>query len=270
MGHFFQQGWSRASCRVPKPQLFWNPHIWPNLKSQGAPTPQSSLLLHKSTGKLYCDDATYTVTSESVFQPCLSCYFKKRKCIPCFVLSVTAEALWFSDHEGNQGVKVLTACQSVMWWLVTAPLCSHMALPPLLASFVIAKVTTVIPSTAPRAFTPIGVASLATLGCNWILTPLHTGLLESHFPLSITFKVKDIIKLILEIPHQMSRGYILYTFFNTQKSSRGNNSAGRRGSHTVNGVHALFSKLQNRCLNTTSWIQVAICFGHCWFPDNSC
>lgn len=102
--------------------------------------------------------------SESVFQPCCHATLRKENVLSCFVLSVTAEALWFSDHEGNQGglkywQHVRKSVIIGLWLPSCAVTCEAL---PLLASFNVDLSPLRMSSTAPRAFTSIGVASLAT------------------------------------------------------------------------------------------------------------
>lgn len=173
LGHFFQKGWSRASCRDSNPQLFWNPHTWPNLKSQGAPTPQSSLAStqeYRQVTLQWCHLHSY------ILSLCYShvCHATLRKnVLSFFVLSVTAEAVWFSDHDGNQGVKVLTACQSVMLVCDCPLVQSHVAFPSLPASFVIVVIAVNV-KYSTQGINVNRSCFPSKPEANWILTPLHT------------------------------------------------------------------------------------------------
>lgn len=272
MGHFFQQGWSRASCRVPHPQLFWNPITWPNLKSQGAPTPQSSLA---STQEYWQVTLWWCHLHSYVLSLCSShvCHatLRKENVLSCFVLSVTAEALWFSDHEGNQGVKVLTACQSAMVACDCPLVQSHVALPPLLASFVIVVTTANVKYSTQGIHVNRSCFPSNPKG-NWIPTPLHTvDYWNPIFHSALHSRWRTSSNQSWNPTSDVSKRIYFIHIFNTQKSQVGETTLRGWGEATLLMESMLcFQTSKNRCLNTSSWIQVAICFGHCWFPDNSC
>lgn len=121
------------------------------------------------------------------------------------------------------------------------------------------------------SITSIGVASNPE--GNWILTPLHTvDYWNPIFHSALHSRSEGYHQINLEIPHQdVSKRIYFIHIFNTQKSQVGKQLCGVGGEATLLMESMLyFQTSKNRCLNTTSWIQVAICFGHCWFPDNSC
>lgn len=125
--------------------------------------------------------------SESILQSLLP-EDAKTDVLSYFVLSIIAEAVWFSDHDQCWGLKV----SRVVWDCL--PMQLHVAFPSLPAGLVIIVTTVNVKySTQGTCFNMHFFPS----NLRWLLNPnvtAHCGWLEFHFPLGIPFKVKDITK----------------------------------------------------------------------------
>ena len=107
---------------------------------------------------------------------------------------------------------------------------------------------------------------------NWIPTPLHTvDYWNPIFHSALHSRWRTSSNQSWNPTSDVSKRIYFIHIFNTQKSQVGETTLRGWGEATLLMESMLcFQTSKNRCLNTSSWIQVAICFGHCWFPDNSC